>query len=408
MLGSNAGPGPGPGPGPGAPIVIPTGHPGGYDSPGASSSSSEEGGVGGSARQPQPTMAYSYDVGGGTGIGRRVQMPGAPFLSSRRGGPDRLAGMPAMSLPEGASSADAGGPTFGSLNDSMFQQYARARAPGSRRVQFSRMGGQAGSPIIEGNEAEQGVAFPQSLPDYRSGLARRRWDGASSGRDGTGGPSPLALDLGEGAMGDGDGDGEGFGGGGRRGGIEVGGAPPSGSLGKQSSLSAQLGELALEAPPDVAAAAAMSPGSGASPGGVGGRRDSFEAGSARSSRGSFSDAEDQQVGLGTSLTALEILSSSRQGRSIGSPSLLGGAGIGEALHPAAGAASLSPGSGEPSGEGGAHFLPDLNEGRHGQQQVPPPPDVIPYEYTEHTPAVEGGERDVREVDDDDECFDFEL
>ena len=123
---------------------------------------------------------------------------------------------------------------------------------------------------------------------------------------------------------------------------------------------------------------------------------------------SFSDAEDQQVGLGTSLTALEILSSSRQGRSIGSPSLLGGAGIGEALHPAAGAASLSPGSGEPSGEGGAHFLPDLNEGQHGQQQVPPPPDVIPYEYTEHTPAVEGGGRDVREVDDDDECFDFEL
>ena len=73
-----------------------------------------------------------------------------------------------------------------------------------------------------------------------------------------------------------------------------------------------------------------------------------------------------------------------------------------------GSAARSGFFGPASGEGGAHFLPDLNEGQHGQQQVPPPPDVIPYEYTEHTPAVEGGGRDVREVDDDDECFDFEL
>ena len=453
----------------------------------------------GTSRTNMPTMAYSY-TGGGRGLpSRRRTPPLAPALHARLDTSNRLARMPQMSLPESALDhhhhADPFGPggagggassvpvttAYGSLNDCSFQKYARSRMMqhGSTRMRAAqqqqmqqmhhfRRGG--GSPIIEGAEHEFGnnsgggggtggggtgggktnaiggpvaggiggeIGAASLPPDYHSDLVRKRWEDATAGNAAAGGgggstsnsnkPSPLVLG----------------------GGIEIGAAPSPLNPGKrQSSLSAQLNDLALV--PSAAGVAASSTsgeagtsglagaldlglgasastespvggGGGAGAGGADygsaglGRHDSDSLGGRPRGDGSFSDNSYGGGANGgggdgpasvTSLTALEILSSSRQSleRRLGSP-VGGGAGVAASsgLSPGAAAANFDTAMGDqqqqhPAGGVAAHFLPD-QPNLHHQQQLP---DVVPFEYSENPPA----EKD--HLTDDEGAFDLDM
>lgn len=262
------------------------------------------GGLGGTTTtsSAMPTMAYSY-TGGGRGLpSRRPVPPRAPALHAQADSSNRLARMPQMSLPESAleHTTDFGaGPSsvpvttaYGSLNDCSFQKYARSRMMqhGSTRMraaqQIHHFNKGGGSPIIEGAEHDfgnsasgggqgesgetnaiggpvaggigAGIGAASLPPDYHSDLVRRRWEDATAGKAAAGNagsnkPSPLVLGMD----------------GGSGGGIEIGAAPSPLNPGKkQSSLSAQLNDLAL-AP---SAATALSTSGEAGVGGLAGWR----------------------------------------------------------------------------------------------------------------------------------------
>jgi hypothetical protein len=275
-------------------------------------------------------------------------------------------------------------------------------------------------------------------PDYHSDLVRKRWEDATAG--GAGGsnsnkPSPLVLGMdgmdGSSAIG---------------GGIEIGAAPSPLKPGKkQSSLSAQLNDLALAPASSTsgegsglagaldlglgASASTESPSGGANGGGGGGgyadygsaglgRHDSDSFGGRPRGDGSFSDNSygggggDGPASV-TSLTALEILSSSRQSleRRLGSP-VGGGAGASSGLSPGAAAANFDTAMGDhhrqhPTGGAGAHFLPDQPNVHHHHHQQQQPlqqqlPNVVPFEYSENPPA----EKD--HLTDDEGAFDLDM
>ena len=277
-----------------------------------------------------------------------------------------------------------------------------------------------------------GIGAASLPPDYHSDLVRKRWEDATAGNTGSDSNKPSPLVLG--------------------GGIEIGAAPSPLNPGKrQSSLSAQLNDLALA--PSAAGVAASSTsgeaggsglagaldlglgasastespvggggagaGGGADYGSAGlGRHDSDSLGGRPRGDGSFSDNSYGGGANGgggdgpasvTSLTALEILSSSRQSleRRLGSP--VGGVGAATAssgLSPGAAAANFDTAMGDHhqqqqqhhAGGVGAHFLPD-QPNLHHQQQLP---DVVPFEYSENPPA----EKD--HLTDDEGAFDLDM
>ena len=294
--------------------------------------------------------------------------------------------------------------------------------------------GGIGGAVASGTGAAADAAAYSLPPDYHSDLVRRRWEDATAATAGGTKPSPLLLGL-EGA------------------GIELGPSPLSaGRTQPTSSLAAQLNDLALAPPAAASASSASTSGEAGGSGGTGGgggiggmldlglgavasadygsagldRRDSGSAAGRPRGGGSLSYGSDHShtdTGGGggggdgpasfQSLTALEILSSSRQSleRRLGSP-VGGAAGLapgaaaaGDGDHPMAmndqhqppqpmRQALAAAGGGAGVG-GGAHFLPD-------QQQQQQQPDVVPFEVSENPP----GDRD--NLTDDEGAFDLDL